>query len=373
MIRQEAIVTSKDGTRPWSGRGFARPAWVLTLAAAAVARADAVRVRPAASVSADRVTLSDVCDLSGLAVELRESAGAAVVVRAPSPGRSVSVSGDEIQSALRTAGINLATTVVRGSMRCAVSRPAAVRGDEAVASRGFAGESTVAKGAVRGTLREAVVETFDRLAREHGGRIELQFGRTGADVLNLSAPECRFEVRISGGRWLGRMLNVDVAIHREGEATDTAHLAVSATLMVATVVARSPINALAVIRPQDVDVVERSFERADEMGVANVESVIGQRAKRFIDQGSIVQTGDVETAPLVQRGEIVEVVSLIGGVSVQTAGKAMGAGGLGEIVQVSLGNRRREPLAGVVTGSRRVMVGHSTSASHERATAGDGA
>ncbi|NOT00809.1 MAG: flagellar basal body P-ring formation protein FlgA [Phycisphaerales bacterium] len=354
-------------------RAIAPAAWVMMLGMAAVGWADEVRVRASASVNGDHVTLGDVCDLSGLAVETRQSAGTAVVVKSPRPNESVSISGAELQAALRAAGVNLATTVVAGSTQCTVARTAP-RGDVAVAaaSCGFTGANHAMAVSGSGTLRQAVVTAFDRLAAERGGRVELQFGRTGDDVLNLSAPVCRFEVRLAEGRWLGRMLNVDVAIERDGEPTDMAHLAVSATLIVGTVVARNPINALAVIRPQDVEVVERSFERADEVGMGTVEAVVGQRAKRFIDQGAIVLSGDVETAPLVQRGEIVEVVSLIGGVSVQTAGKAMSAAGLGEIVRVSLGDRRNQPLAGVVTGARRVMVGHSMRASGDDPAAGDG-
>ena len=325
------------------------------------AEADAVRVRPTAVVSGDGVTLGHVCDLSELALETAPTVMDSVVAPSPRPGQSTYVTIDTIQGALRRAGVNLAQTVISGAARCAVTRPATPN----VERRAHADAPPPpdhSEPAISGrTLRDAVHETFARLAAQHGGRIDLRFARTPEQILNLSEPRHTFNVRLKGGRWLGRMVRIEVDVRAGDDAVQSIPLVVSASIIRDVVVACRPINLKATIAGDDVKLAERLYDDLEHGAVSNIDAAIGQRARRFIRAGQPIRLDDLELVPLVTRGELVDVISAVGPIEARTVARALGTGGLGDMVELRIGGRRGETLTGVVAGERRVAVGHGTS------------
>lgn len=354
------------------------------------AAGDTVRIWPTAVVAGDTVTLGDICDLSQIDAETRESIRSATVVAAPPPGGSSLIPASEIQKALKRAGVNLAAVVLTGATRCALTRP-----HDATTARPDASQDAAHAGR---TLAEAVRAAFQQRAKAYGGRIELQFGRTSPQILRLSEPDYRFDVDIPGGRWLGRMIAVDVDVvsnepaaqpPNENEngprhvsaspdtaadaAVDTAgdtnartvHLVVNASMTRRVVVARRAINFKATIRPEDVELANRTYESADRIGAITRAAVVGQRARRFLSAGSTIRMADLETVPLIKRGQLVDVVSVAGGIEVRSVAKAAGTGGLGDTVELRVGEGRGTRLTGIVTGERRAVVGRPPS--HETA------
>jgi len=322
--------------------------------------AELVRVWPTAVITGDNITLADVCDLSLLtAARSRDDIDTAVVATAPRPGGSNYVTVDQVQQALRRAGVNLATVLVSGSTRCAVSRPRTAvpsapstkRHPAHVDARPSASETA------RRTLRDAVVGAFQQRVPSRGGVVELQFGRTSPQILELSEPRYSFRVTIVGGRWLGRMINVDVDVFSDGQDAQTIHLVANASLLRSVVVAKRPINQKEKVSAADVEVIERIFDQVDTTIATAIDAVVGQRAKRFIAPGAVVKVTDLELVPLVRRGQIVSVRSLVGGVEVRSAAKALDNGRLGDVVELRTGGRKGEVLTGIVIGERRVMIG----------------
>jgi len=335
-------------------------ACVILACLSTVATSETIRVWPTAVITGDSITLADVCDLSLLApTPTGATVDTAVVAAAPTPGGSTYISVEQVQHALRRAGINLAMVIVTGSTRCAVSRPrqSAVP-TQPVKRRGTpaAAELTTHDSPGR-TLRDAVVRAFQQRVPAHGGTVELQFGRTSPQVLKLSEPRYSFRVKIIAGRWLGRMINVDVDVVSDGQTAQTVHLVANASLMRSVVVAKRPINQKENVSPGDVEVVERVFDQVDLTIATSIDAVVGQRSKRFIAPGRVIKVTDLELVPLVRRGQIVNVRSLVGGVEIRSAAKALGNGRLGDVVELRTGGRKGEVLTGVVVGDRRVMVG----------------
>lgn len=324
------------------------------------AAGDVVRVWPTAVVDNERVTLGDVCDLSKLRSHNAEDLATTLVVASPPPGGSTYVTVDAVQDALRRAGVNLATALVSGATKCAVSRPKEVPPPGARrATRTSKAKPTNPDGR---TLREAVHATFQRHAIPAGGRIELQFGRTSSQILNLTEPQYTFDVRLKGGRWLGRVVNVDVDVFAGDDKVQTVHLVVNASIAKQIVVARQSINQKASLHRDDVQLAERNYENLDRVPATRIEAVVGQRARRFIPAGRAIHMNDLELVPLVTRGQLVDVVSMVGGVEARAVAKAAGSGCLGDVIELRTGGRRGHTLMGMVVGERKVMVGNSTAA-----------
>ena len=94
-------------------------------------------------------------------------------------------------------------------------------------------------------------------------------------------------------------------------------------------------------------------------GYGDVDAVVGQRAKRFISRGQVVEGGDLEPVPLVKRGQLVEVHSRVGGVVVVSAAKALEAGAYGDVVALRTSERGPSQFSAVVTGAGRVRLNGS--------------
>lgn len=323
-----------------------------------------VRVWSAAVVSDDEVALKHVCDLSGVRAADPEALADTAVVRSPGVGEKAVVTLDQIQDALRRGGVNLASVVIAGASRCTVTRAepvddtpnsvpaAATPGVAAIAATPPDGPAAQGR-----TLRDAVRRVFESYARQHGGRIELQFARTSEEILNLAEPRYRFDVRLNGGRWLGRMVKLEVDVWAGERKVQTVPLVVNASIVKKIVIARRPIGLEATIIDEDVQLSERAHESLENAAASDLDAVIGLRARTFIPAGRAVHLDDLEQVPLVTRGQVVDVISMVGGIEARKAGKAVDGGSLGDVVEVRVGGRRGDVLTGIVTGKRRVMVG----------------
>lgn len=330
---------------------------LILASATAVAGAGQVRIWPSAIVVGHEITLGDLCELSGFDAETEATIRSTPIhgQPGPPPGGSVLVSIEQIHRTLRAAGVNLATTTVSGASRCGVrriqevapatpKRPPQARPGEVSSGR---------------SLRDAVGDYLETLIERHDGRVELQFGKTAASVLDLAEPEFEFVIRRRSGQVLG-LVNLEVDILESGETVQSVPIVVNAHYRVPVVVARGPINLRAAIGADDVQVVERTFTRIDEIGLSQPAAVVGMRAKRFIPAGTMFTGRELETVPLVRRSQLTKIQSSAGGVTVETVGKAMDDGSFGDIIELRTGGRRGVTVTGVVIGPGRVELSTSS-------------
>jgi flagella basal body P-ring formation protein FlgA len=315
------------------------------------ANAQTVSVWPTAVVTTEDITLGDLCSLSGFSVEQRPKLQSFVVQKSPPAGGSTSIDVSEIQAAVRQAGANLATVLITGATRCEVSRPKKLANARRNADR------VTPLAAATSTLGDAVRRVFAEGAAMYGGTVDLQFARTSGHLLRLAEPEYTFKVRVRGGRYVGRMIKVDVDVFRSGEFARSVPLAVNATITKSVVVAERPINLKAPVRLEDVGLSERTYDDPKRIPTSTFDSVVGQRARRFIPTGTPITLDDLELVPLVERGQLVDVISSVGGVYVRSAAKATGSGSLGDTVELRFGGSRGSVLSGIVAGHRRVHLG----------------
>ena len=312
-----------------------------------------VRLWPEAVVVGQTITVGDLCALTGFDAATHERLRAVELSEAPKPGGSKVVALTALRQALGQAGVNMARTIVHGAAQCGVRRPRAVQALKVPATATPSGAD--AAESIDG-MRQAVETFFGRELADYRGQVQIDFDRRSEAVLDLAGPDFRFDVRRRSGRSLG-MIDIEVEIFRRGESVQTVELRPIVRLVRTVVTARRPINQKARVRLQDVELSERTFERLEHLGVTDLQAVVAQRARRFNPAGTLLKPGDLESVPLVNRGQLVDVVSRSGGITVVTVAKALQAGGLGDLVELRGGNgRKRRHLVGVVVGPRRVEL-----------------
>lgn len=392
---QDATMRRKD-CAPHSGsvshsvgrprRGSAtRIVVTLTLAAGCLApraRADSVRLWPTAVVVGDTLRLPDLCRLDGFAGTEGPSPADIVVGNAPPPGGSRIIHIDMIRAALASSGLNMARVTLSGATQCTVTRPSAApppqaaavtpespslakdaplpsqvsavraRNDERAATTAVsASESAGAR-----TLRDAVVSYFNRELSRYGGTADVVFDRTDDKVLELSGPAFDFRVRHAGATPLG-LIPLDVDVLSDGRVVQSASLAVQVSMIRRVVIAARSINQDATVRAADVDLMAISFNRLDKLGYGDTAQVIGQRARSFIAAGSTIDPNQIESIPLVARGQIVTLTTVEGAVRIVTTATATREGRLGETITVRSGDKQRTQFDAVVIGPSAVQVG----------------
>jgi len=333
------------------------------------ALAGTVRLWPSAVVVADSVRLADLCELTGFDFEIEEALGSLVITAAPPAGGSRLIHMEMIRSALTQAGANMASVTLRGATQCALTRPAPMHApatsqtlpkEQSRLGRGHVddiasviGSSNESRGP---SLRQAVIEYFNTEFSRYGGSAEVVFDRTSDQVLDLAGPPYEFNVRRRGGSPLG-LTSLEVDVLADGRVVQTVPLAVQVSMLRSTVVARRPINQGAIVRASDVELVSMAVGRLDRLGFDEVGFVIGQRAKRFISAGTLIASGMLESVPIVRRGELVRLTSVVGSVQVTTAARAVADGVLGDVIQVRAADDKRVEFDGVVIGPGEVQIG----------------
>ena len=313
-----------------------------------------VRLWSSAVVVDADVRVGDLCELAAFDPEGHERVRNLVVTASPPAGGSKVVTLHDVRRVLTDAGVNMAETIVKGAAECGVSRPRLLPTSppaEAADEHLKDGPNTPTPV----TLRGAVEQYFDKQLARYGGLVQVDFGRTAAGVLDLAGPEYTFKVRRRSGQPLG-MIDVEVEVLRDGQVVQRLDLLANVVFSRDVVVARRAINQKAEIRPEDVQLTELTFDRLDQLGLTDISRAVGQRAKRFVPAGTMVRLRDLESVPLVKRGQLVEVYSTVGATTVRTAAKAVESGALGELVELRSTEQKRRVLFGKVTGPRRVEL-----------------
>lgn len=309
-----------------------------------------------AVVDGGNVSVGDVCRI-GQAGAARESMAAVVIAAAPDPGKALAISADEVRRALRDSGVNPATIVIKGAATCAVRRPQAAA-QESKAVRSDAETPGASGPGVAGSrsLRQVIEAFFAAEAPAPGSTVAVRFGRANEDALDLSEPKFAFRIQRTSTQSLG-MVSLKVTVFERGDVIKEFPMLVDVSRIVPVVVAARPINLGAIIGAGDLHMMDMSFSQGDQPGFTEMEAVIGQRARHFIAAGEPVLARELETVPLVKRGQLVDVQSSVGGVSIMTAAQALSDGAYGDVVGLRADGSNRRQVSAIVIGPGRVRIG----------------
>ncbi|MCH8252230.1 MAG: flagellar basal body P-ring formation protein FlgA [Planctomycetes bacterium] len=371
----------KELTRPLrrsardSCTGIVVAAVGMLLVLETVAVAGTVRVWPTAVVVSDSVTLADMSELRGFDPASEAALRDLVVADVIAPGAILTIDMSTVRDALTSASVNMANVTLSGSVKCSVSRPATLGGRAATNVGGTVTgaptslpesepPSTVIE-TTGPTLRRSVIDFFNDELERYNGTAEVTFDRTQASVLELTGPAYSFRVRRMRGPVLGSV-SIDVDVLSSGRVLQTVPLVVRIAMQRDIVVARHTINQDTIVRASDVKLVRHSFTRLDRLGVDRAVEVVGQRARRHIPAGSIIDADRLEPVPLVERGQLVTLESVSGSVTVVTAAKATKSGFLGDVITVRSSDKRRRVYEGVIVGPGKVRMGGSSVATSAR-------
>jgi flagella basal body P-ring formation protein FlgA len=287
-----------------------------------------IRLLPAARVSAEQVRLSDVATVSGL----EESVAGLVVLTLGEGGAVAGLSLDQVQTALRQAGVNPVPIAFGGAASCAVKRaaeparpsqpvaqapteavpvePDAVKAPEQAAGRTIRQAILAQLADELGVLPAEIVLTFIPQAEADAGSAAGGLvGITSGDRSRLGRRRWRVDYT-KGGQKFQRYLIGEVKLRRPA------------------VVAARLLTAGQAITAEDVKLEVRDAA-AEDGRMTDPASVVGQQARRPIAANQTISACDLAAPVLVKRGQTAQVTC--GPVRLQA--RALGQGGPGDAVE----------------------------------------
>ncbi len=308
---------------------------------AGVAEIVSVQLWPTAVATGDRIVLEDIARISaGADGSVAGSLRLCDVAAAPPPGGSVVLTFDDVIEAFSRAGVNPTQILLRGSSRCCVSRPG--RPAAARPAPAAAGASTTqparggAAGAAKdeaGTLGAAVRGHLEARVANLGGKAEIRFSPASVKALNLASPAYRFRIRPRGNDVLG-LVTLEVDVEEGGRHVSTVPIVAEVTLLKTVVVTRAAVNRGEILQAKHLMLAERQFTRVSDVGLTDIQPLIGQETCRFIDAGGMITARDVRARPLVKRGDLVTVWVRQGDLVIKSVAKALRPGTYGESIEV---------------------------------------
>ncbi len=315
-----------------------------------------VRLYRVAMVAGDEVTLADIAEVQGDSAEL---IARRPLMAAPHAGDSGVIELAQLQNMLARRGANLSQWIFRGSSRCTVTRigqktevapPGTVHphaaSQPAAGSIENAGPQPVDPNTLEAALRDHIGQRLARL----GGVPIVRFSPGVSRVLTLSKPTYDFQVTDRSERLLG-MVPLEVTVLEKGQARQTLPVLCDVSLRKSVVVAVRSLNRGGLIEPGSLILQERIFDRVDDIGLSEVQPLVGQRLKRLIDARAMVYARDIEPVPLVLRNDLVTVIVRSGGMTIRGSAKAMSSGGLNEPVLLK-NEMSKETFSAIVTGQK---------------------
>jgi flagella basal body P-ring formation protein FlgA len=307
------------------------PAFVLLAAALAQAQT-AIELRTSASVKAGAsVTLADIADVRG---DDAESLLATVIVAAPDQ-RFVEIPVADVRAALEKAGVKWGRTVLRGSV-CTLG----VKGLEARAgavrdqSTGRPAPTTVKLGGPE-TIRTQVARALARMYSVEAGDVRILFEERDEELLRTPTAGKRVDIQPTSSpatAQVGLRIYVFNADRLVTQRTISADVLVRRTVVTAS----ASIARQQAIGPDDYSVGEQWLSPSATVP-CTPDEVDGRVARARINPGQVITRSSVEAPVVVNKGDIVEVHCLAGGVHIKaTRARALEQGRDGEIVPFRL-------------------------------------
>lgn len=331
--------------------------------------ADTIVLHDGSSIRDDAVALGDIADLEGPdAIALADvSLGS---LNAAGSGGSRTFTLAEIRAALDARHINWGKIDLRGPTRLTVRRfsPADTTNTSGGSGGGGARANPIATisadaPVIGRTLRQLITERVQQRlgdasggtsgdASGGGGRITCQ--DTDAAAWSMTDTEYRFEIEPAARQTLGR-IPFNVRCYKRDQLDSVQHLTVDVARQSQVVVTARQLQRGRILVPSDLILQTHWLDSDRVQPVTDLQTAVGQSTTRLIRADAILQTDDIAPRLLVERGQLVTVRAVSGGIVVKFTARASEDGSAGQTIAAA-NPRTRETYTVRVTGPQETEM-----------------
>ncbi len=340
-------------------------ALLLTLAVlASNARADSITLRPGATIPAGSpVTLADVAMLTGDGALAH--AGVVILDNATDAANGriwIEVTLDDVRAALRRAGIKLGPVALSGSK--SILRLTGIAPETPAPQAAPEPEPTgiVVTPDGPATVRLRIAEALARLYAAEPADLRLLFDPRDDEFLDQLEHGRRIAVMTPTSAASSRMV-VNVRIYTGDSMTDARSVTISLEIRRDVLILTSDVPRRTALTADAVRVAPMWVQAGGDALITDPAEAAGAIARSDLKAGAILRAESVEPAILVERGALVRVHCLSGGIALQMQARALKAGRKGDLIEVRRDGSKRNFTARV-DGANRVIVDIDAAAPH---------
>ncbi|HHV62005.1 MAG TPA: flagellar basal body P-ring formation protein FlgA [Firmicutes bacterium] len=272
-----------------------------------------VTVKEEAQVAGAKILLGDIATISGAPAPVEDEIKRIEIGPAPIVGYKRTVSLASVKIHMRQAGVDLSRVTFEGAGSTSVTaRAMAITGEELVR-----------------VAVEYILSTMPWKRNE----VSIECERT-PDNLLTPLGEVRLEAeRLPITQYLGTT-TVRVNVILDGKVYKSVPVVLRLNVVKEVVVATRTIIKGQVVTADAVTRELRQLSALEMDPATDPAAVVGKVAARTIREGTLITAGAVEEPPLIKRGDIIQIVVRLGGVTVTTAGEALEDGKLKDLIRV---------------------------------------
>ncbi len=346
----------------------------LTVIAAATADVggakDEIFLQKSAALKAGPIRLADVAEVKA-DQELKKRLDRLIVANISAGDEDVLVGNFEICRALAQAQINPATVDIFGASHCRVINKNASQLQEAKTPPTENKVTDSVKGADTSgqiTIADVLTRTVAELSGFEVSRLKVDWRCNRSSFLQQPAENNRYKIIPRTAATLGNVSFDVLDNHRAKSQLDAEKSSLAGKrpatvtingyvqLLCESVMALRRLQAGEMITAADVKIMSRRVGSYRNLGIKDINLVIGQEAARTIAPQTVIFPEMIRKLQLVKRDQDVKVRSKVGQVQVTLRGRAMAAGGLGDEITVRCGNNKTTVRA-TITGLGEVTIG----------------
>ncbi len=264
-------------------------------------------------VSGDAVRLKDVSELSQGQDGVPERLGRIKVSDAPLPGKSRWVSAKQVQMRLARAGVDESIYRILSNGPTRVHRRALLVKAQDIC--------------------DAVRRHIQANAPWRSDQMKIRPITYSHDVA-VSEGQLSFQVRSpKHNDWLGSIPFV-VTVIVDGNVAKKVTVPASIEVWSDVALAAIPLGKYQIIEPKHVRFEKMNLARAPANALLNMDQAVGSRTNRNIAANSILRSDQIELPPVVQRGDVVQVIAESRRMKISVKARAKESGAIGKMIRV---------------------------------------
>lgn len=152
-----------------------------------------------------------------------------------------------------------------------------------------------------------------------------------------------------------RKSNTTVGVRCPGAKPWTIYVSAKISQIAKVLVARQHLRRGSLIRADDFELKRYDINRLQYGYYTDLKEVLGKTLKRHLNLGAVLTPTAIAVSKVIKRGESVSILAETKGITIRAKGKALEAGGIGDIIRVKNLNSKRE-IEARVTGPGQVKV-----------------
>lgn len=326
-----------------------------------------IRLHRQADVAPGSVCLADISEIRAQDSDQASRLESLVIAQYPQAVTGVSIRVFDICRALAQVNVNPAAVNIYGASSCRLIFSDAVPAEAVptLACRPTDEIDAPAESQGYQTLADQLTEAVVRLSGLDAGKLKVEWNCTRPNILEQKADKHRFVITPHSTSTLGdvRFEVVDQGVPGKQQRLSSGSIGSTNRIRVhghveylcQSVVARRCLKPGEVIRQTDVELAPRRVTSYRDIGVSDLDSVLGQEVARTITGRGLVLPSMIRKLQLVKRNQLVDVYSRVGSVEVKVTGKALANGAYGDMISVSFGTKKNI-IQGKVTGPAEVTI-----------------